>query len=212
MFSRTNTNQPLAYMLQQQLNDEYVSVVELCKSDIENGPDQLALTTVIDKQEQVRVCLGEMQIRVLAIEPTIGVMDIDPAISTVIFGDEEHCVQITCVTGGAIAVATTMKEAGSLIVARTNTTATLRVKNVYTDEMIEAKVDIMSNPNDPGMPMIRYISGVINLTGDPRGMKEIGKHMDICISLTVALLNTPVLSAAHRRRAASVAASNRRCV
>ena len=207
MSSKTNnTSQSLAYKLQQQLNDEYMSVMELCKSDIESGPDQLALKTMIDRQEQVKVCLGEMQIRVLAIEPTIGVMDIDPAVTSIVFGDEEHGVQITCVTGGALAVATTMKEAESLIVAKNNNkTATLKFKHVYTDEMIEAKVDIMPNPRRQGMPMIRYISGLINLTGDPRGMKEIGEHMDICVSLTVALLNTPI------RSVPSVAAGTRRC-
>ena len=192
-------------MLRNQVDDECNAVMELCKSDIESGPNQLALTTVIDNKEQVKIYLAEMQMRVLALEPTIGFIEIDPVKSTIIFGDEEHGVQITCVTGGALAVVTTMKEAKSLIVARTNTTVTLRVKNVYTDEMIESELDIKPNPHHPDTPMIRYISGVINLTGDPRGMKEIGEHMDICISLAVALLTTPVSKYHHH------ATAGRRC-
>ena len=184
----------LIAMLRNQLDDECNAMMELCKSDVESGPNQLALTTVIDNKEQVKIYLAEMQARLKAIVgPSLVVMEHDPIFDTIHCGTINNDVQLNCVTGGVLAVVTLLSEAESLVVAVTDETATLRVKHLYTDEMFDAEFEVTPNMHHPDMIAIRYVTGMLNLTGDPSGMKEIRKHMDICISLAAALLTTPVI-------------------
>ena len=142
----------LIAMLRNQLDDECNAMMELCKSDVESGPNQLALTTVIDNKEQVKIYLAEMQARLKAIVgPSLVVMEHDPIFDTIHCGTINNDVQLNCVTGGVLAVVTLLSEAKSLVVAVTDETATLRVKHLYTDEMFDAEFEVTPNMHHPDM-------------------------------------------------------------